>query len=94
MSDVRFDQPVRIAVGRSRSMSMQVDRVERAELCLSDQWPAKRGRQHAAALEACRAAIRGAIRPSVARRAFEEAAMEADILLPAPPPRGVFGRRQ
>lgn len=94
MSDVRFDQPVRIAVGRSRSMTMQVDRVERAELCLADQWPARRGRQHAAALDACRAAIQGRVPPSVARRAFEAAAMEADILLPAPPPRGVFGRRQ
>ena len=77
MSDIRFDQPVRIAVGRSGSMSMQVDRVE-----------------HAAALEACRAAIQGRIRPSVARRAFEEAAREADILLPPPPRVGVFGRRQ
>ena len=94
MSDIRFDQPVRIAVGRSGSMSMQVDRVERAELCLSGQWPARRGRQHAAALEACRAAIQGRIRPSVARRAFEEAAREADILLPPPPRVGVFGRRQ
>lgn len=94
MMDLRFDQPVRIAVGRSGSMALQVERVERAASCLSDKWPARRGRRHAAALEACRAAMQGRLRPSAARRAFEEAAREAEILLPPPPPRGVFGRRQ
>lgn len=78
--DQRFDQPVRVALGPSGSITYTVDRVEQAADILLNRWPVDAGRKHLAARRACLDVLQGLKDAKAARMAFAAAAREADIL--------------
>ncbi len=81
MHDQRFDEPVRVALGRSRKTIYKVERVAQAADILLNRWPAKTGRYHVAARKACLGVLDGVKEIRYARAAFINAAIEADILV-------------
>jgi hypothetical protein len=81
MRDQHFDEPVRVALGRSGNIIFTVERVAQAADILLNRWPAKTGRFHIAARKACLAALEGLKEARYARAAFINAAIEADILV-------------
>ncbi|MBZ9775255.1 DUF982 domain-containing protein [Mesorhizobium sp. CO1-1-8] len=80
MQDQRFDEPVRIALGRSRN-SINVERVAQAADILLNRWPVATGQKHMVARKVCLAVLEGKKEVSAARAAFINAAIEADILV-------------
>lgn len=81
MRDQRFDEPVRIALGRSGNTIFNVERVAQAADILMNRWPVATGQRHMVARKACLAVLEGKKEASVARAAFINAAIEADILI-------------
>ena len=81
MQDQHFDEPVRVALGRSRNTIYKVERVAQAADILINRWPVKTGRYHVAARKACLGALEGLKEARYARAAFVNAAIEADILV-------------
>ncbi len=81
MQDQRFDEPVRIALGRSGNTIFNVERVAQAADILMNRWPVATGQRHMVARKACLAVLEGKKEASVARAAFINAAIEADILV-------------
>ena len=81
MQDQRFDEPVRVALGRSRNIIYKVERVAQAADILLNRWPAMTGRYHVAARKACLGVLDGVKETHYARAAFINAAIEADILV-------------
>ena len=81
MQDQRFDEPVRIALGRSRNSIFKVERVAQAADILMNRWPVATGQRHMAARKVCLAVLEGRKEASAARAAFISAAIEADILV-------------
>ncbi|SDA88852.1 DUF982 domain-containing protein [Mesorhizobium qingshengii] len=81
MRDQRFDEPVRIALGRSGNTIFNVERVAQAADILMNRWPVATGQRHMVARKACLAVLEGKKEASVARAAFINAAIEADILV-------------
>jgi hypothetical protein len=79
--DQRFDEPVRIALGRSGNTIFNVERVAQAADILMNRWPVATGQRHMVARKACLAVLEGKKEASVARAAFINAAIEADILV-------------
>jgi hypothetical protein len=77
--DQRFDEPVRIVLGRSGIFN--VERVAQAADILMNRWPVVTGQRHMVARKACLAVLEGKREASVARAAFINAAIEADILV-------------
>ncbi|KRB20300.1 hypothetical protein ASD99_30605 [Mesorhizobium sp. Root695] len=80
MQDQRFDEPVRVALGRSKNTTFKVERVAQAADILLNRWPVKTGRCHVAARKACLGVLEGLKEAGYARAAFVNAAIEADIL--------------
>jgi hypothetical protein len=80
VQDQRFDEPVRIALGRSGN-TINVERVAQAADILMNRWPVATGQRHMVARKACLAVLEGKKEASVARAAFINAAIEADILV-------------
>ena len=70
MQDQRFDEPVRVALGRSRNTIYKVERVAQAADILINRWPVKTGRYHVAARKACLGALEGLKEARYARAAF------------------------
>lgn len=89
METRQFDQPVRVALGRNGSMIHVVSNTKQAAEILANRWPAKAAgaSSHLAARRACAEALDGRKRAVAARRAFEEAAREAEILVSGTQPR-------
>lgn len=85
MQDQRFEEPVRVALGRSRNTVYTVDRVAQAADILLNRWPAKTGKMHIAARKACLGVLDGLKEARYARAAFVKAAIEADILVEREP---------
>lgn len=81
MEDQRFDEPVKILTGRASSVVRQVSTTAEAAQHLLYNWPIQGGRKHLAARKACVAVLEGLKAAHVARKAFAEAADEADILV-------------
>ena len=81
MQDQRFDEPVQIVLGRSKSTIYKVERVAQAADILLNRWPATTGRYHVAARKACLGVLDGVKETRHARAAFINAAIEADILV-------------
>lgn len=81
MEDQRFDEPVQILTGKARSVTRQVRSTAEAAKYLLYDWPVEGGRKHLAARKACLAVLEGLKAAQVARKAFAEAADEADILV-------------
>jgi hypothetical protein len=87
MNDGQFDRPVRVALGDSGNAIHIVTNTKQAVEILLYKWPSNPDSKHLAARVACAAVLDGQ-KPSVmARRAFEAAAKEADILVEVPMPR-------
>ncbi|MEI9406585.1 DUF982 domain-containing protein [Mesorhizobium argentiipisi] len=76
---------MRIALGKSGNTIYTVDRVAQAADILLNRWPAPTGRKHIAARKACLRVLRGLNETRHARKAFVEAAAEADILVERDP---------
>ncbi|RUW60659.1 DUF982 domain-containing protein [Mesorhizobium sp. M7A.F.Ca.US.008.03.1.1] len=81
LQDQRFEKPVRVALGRSRNTVYTVDRVVQAADILFNRWPAMTGKNMSLHEKPASAFSRGSKRPRDARKAFVEAAKEADILV-------------
>ena len=81
VQDQRFDEPVRIALGRSGNTIFNVERVAQAADILMNRWPVATGQRHMVARKACLAVLEGKKEASVARAAFINAAIEANILV-------------
>jgi hypothetical protein len=81
VQDQRFETPVRVALGKSGHTIYTVDRVAQAADILLNRWLASPGKKHTAARKACLSVLQrlGAVRH--ARKAFDEAAAEAGILV-------------
>lgn len=77
-----FHPPVRVEFGRVGQTRSVSSAREAAELLLDQRWPQPDGRKHLAARQACMAVLEGLKEARHARKAFEAAAEEADILLP------------
>ncbi|PWE54271.1 DUF982 domain-containing protein [Metarhizobium album] len=58
---------------------LRVESTRDAEICLRRYWPLKDGRALNLAREACQRALSGSASPDSARRAFVEAAREAEF---------------
>jgi hypothetical protein len=89
MENKPFDKPVHIVFGKPGQHRNVTSVREAAEVLLDDNWPTEAGRRHLAARKACLAVLQGLKEAREARKAFEDAAWEADILRDAPerPPR-------
>jgi len=74
-----WSKPVRIRIGHGTTRIAVTNTVQAATLLL-EQWPGGAGPKHLAARKACVAVLEGKAPPARARRAFEAAAREADIL--------------
>ena len=85
MDEGRFDRPVRVEIGGPGKIRAVTSTREAAE-CLVYRWPSDGGKKHLAARRACMQVLEGVKQAIVARRAFEAAAREADILLDPPKP--------
>ncbi len=83
-----FETPVFVALGRTGAVVYSIGRLGRAAEALLHEWPEKRGPKYIAAKEACLLAWRREGSVEDARRAFEDAAREAGILL-IPGPEGL-----
>ena len=81
MQDQRFEMPVRVALGKSGNTIYTVDRVAQAADILVNRWPTPTGTKHTAACQACRSVLQGLREVRHARKAFVEAAAEADVLV-------------
>jgi hypothetical protein len=79
MQDLRFERPVSIFVGLGFPSS--IDCVEDAYRILND-WDGRRGPAHAAALNACRAALNREIEADTVRGIFEAFAKAHGIVVP------------
>ena len=75
-----FDRPVRVALGGPGKIRIVSSTREAAE-CLLLRWPSESGRKHLAARKACMDVLQGLKEARAARRAFQAAAKEADILV-------------
>lgn len=84
VEDQRFDRPVKILTGRHATVVRQVTSTAEAADYLLHKWPVSGGNKHLAARKACMAVLQGLKASHVARKAFAEAADEADILLSSP----------
>lgn len=85
----QFSPPVRVSIGKAGNIAHGVASPEKAAEILLEQWPAPWGPKHLAARKAVLRAMESAYTTATlasARRAFSEAAEEAGILLPEPPP--------
>jgi hypothetical protein len=81
MPDHWFSPPVRVEFGRT-GQSVSVTSAEKAaELLLDERWPKIDTRRHVAARKACLAVLEGIKEARHARKPFEDAAREADILI-------------
>lgn len=81
--NVQFDQAVTVETAKLGKHLVVTD-VRRAAEILIDEWPAaKPGSKHLAARKACLAVLEGHRKAIFARRAFEAAAAEVDILVAA-----------
>jgi hypothetical protein len=83
MQDREFDRPVQILHGRPGASRVVRSTAEAAEYLLY-KWPAKGGGKHRAARKACLEVLEGLKEAHAARKAFEAAADEADILVGGP----------
>lgn len=81
VQDQRFDEPVKILTGKTSSVIRHVSTTAEAAQHLLYKWPIQGGRKHLAARKACMAVLEGLKAAHVARKAFAEAAQEADILV-------------
>ena len=84
MDDVRFDQPVKILTGKYNSVVRPVRTTAEAARYLLERWPIENSHKHLAARQACFDVLQGVKAAHVARKAFAEAADEADILVSSP----------
>ena len=83
MGVLEFDQPVVVETAKLGRHLVISDVVRAAEMLIND-WPsAKAGSRHLAARKACLAVLEGQRKAISARRAFQAAAEEADILVAA-----------
>jgi hypothetical protein len=81
VQDQRFDEPVKVVLGRSGNTIFNVERVAQAADILINRWPVVTGQRHMVARKACLAVLEGTREAWVARAAFINAAIEADILV-------------
>ncbi|WP_352638203.1 DUF982 domain-containing protein [Mesorhizobium sp. M0145] len=79
LQEHRFEEPVRVALGRSRNTICTVERVAQAADILLNRWPTTTSKKHVAAQKACLGALKGLKKAHLARKAFVEVAKEADI---------------
>jgi hypothetical protein len=82
MDDVRFDRTVHVAIGGPGNIR-GINSTREAAECLLYRWPGLGGPKHLAARKACLNALGGMGTAAMARKAFEAAAKESDILLTA-----------
>lgn len=84
MDKGQFDQPVRVFVDERGYLADTVTNTVQAADILLHRWPGDPGaRKHHAARKACIAVLEGIKDARAARRAFEAAAKEANILAPS-----------
>lgn len=82
-TDVRFDSPVSVALGPSKNVLVKVVSVNQAAEILFTKWPGKGGPRHLTARKMVTAALEDSCQSAAARKAFVEAAEEAEILIDA-----------
>lgn len=75
-----WSKPVTLEIGTLGKYKNVTNTGEAARMLLS-QWPLDRGRQYGKARKTCLAVLEGSKPPSEARKAFIEAAAEADIFV-------------
>ncbi|SFU21204.1 DUF982 domain-containing protein [Mesorhizobium sp. YR577] len=82
-TDVSFDRPVSVALGPSKNVLVNVASANQAAEVLFTKWPNRRGPRHLEARKMVMAALEDLSQSAAARKAFVEAAEEADILVDA-----------
>jgi uncharacterized lipoprotein YajG len=82
-TDVRFGNPVSVALGPSKNVLVNVVSADQAAEVLFTKWPHKGGVRHLEARRMVMAALEDLSQSAAARKAFVEAAEEADILIDA-----------
>jgi hypothetical protein len=92
MDEKAFDRPVQIITGQHGSVIRRIDTTMQAVDYLLHRWPRPGGAKHLAARKACMAVLEGLKKSHVARKAFEAAADEADILVGGPTGNNPFGK--
>ena len=81
--DEQFDQSVPVAIDPSGGTTIIVTNTRQAAELLLSRWPVDGGAKHLAARKACLAVLEGIKKGRDARKAFEAAAIEANIFRPA-----------
>lgn len=77
MYDIPWSKPVHVEF--PRRLARVVDGPKAALELLDNEWPARKGRHHAAAKAMCQAAIARLTSPDVARETFISASIEAAV---------------
>jgi hypothetical protein len=81
VDDQRFDRPVHVRLGSGAKIKIIQSTKEAADCLTEYRWPRGTGAKHRLARKACLDALSGLKKAAVARRAFEAAAIESDILV-------------
>lgn len=82
-TEVRFDNPVSVALGPSKNVLVNVLSARQAAEVLFTKWPNKGGLRHLEARKMVMAALEDLSKSAAARKAFVDAAKEAEILIDA-----------
>ncbi len=80
MSDGLWEEPVTFETSKLGKYWTVTSTAEAAR-ALMERWPVETGAAYEAALRTCLAVMEGKVRPAEARRAFLDAAEEADVFI-------------
>jgi len=81
MQDKSFDEPVRVLLGGPGKVRVVTSTKQAAECLLNYRWPKGTGKKHRSAQQACLDVLSGVKDARTARKAFEAAARESDVLV-------------
>ena len=82
MRRIKFDTPVRIALGKPRPPTVVRTVVEASACLMSENWPTRNKPLSRIAVKTLDAARSGHVTLAEAREAFADAALEAHVLVP------------
>lgn len=81
MDDHPFEKPVHVRLGGGGRVQVVHTAKEAAECLVKYRWPKATGVKHRRARKACLDVLSGLMKATAARKAFEAAAIESDILV-------------
>lgn len=81
VNDQHFEKPVHVRLGNAGRVQIVHTAKEAAECLINYRWPKATGVKHRRARKACLDVLSGLKEAAAARKAFEAAAIESDILI-------------